>query len=885
MEKCTLQVDCVTINIEEHAGCSRTDEPVRLGVPLPRGFLTDVTHLRMQSDKGTVMPIEGRALDFWPDGSARWVLLDFPVTVAAGSHAAYRVFTDSINPSPQPETTVRILSSPSERELSVDTGVAVFTISRDTLKPIVSVRIHNSEILAPEGSVIQLLDGEGREVPARIDTISVEESGKFRSTVTLGGRFVSLTNRIFCNFLARLTFFAGLRVVRVEFELHNPRAALHPGGLWDLGDPGSIHFKDLSLSLASAGAAQSIDWKAEKNGPKGNTHERHWLLYQDSSGGKNWNSTNHLDRTGQLTVSFPGYRITQSGPNGQDPIAEGLRATPYARLTTSGGWLAATVQDFWQNFPKSLRVDDGRLSIGIFPVESTSGFELQPGEKKRHTILLDFGPPGADSIIPHFQYPVHAFPDPEWIERSQAVSYFVPVSKDSNHKYLSYIAHVVEGPDSFFERREIIDEYGWRNFGDLYADHEAVNHRGPGKFISHYNNQYDFIYGAAVHYLRSGDRRWLELMRDAARHTVDIDIYHTDEDKPAYSHGFFWHTDHYRDAGTCTHRTFSRKILPDVPAGNYGGGPCNEHNYTSGLLHYYYLTGDPEARDAVIELAEWVISMDDGSRTLFGLIDDGPTGLASSTADTSYHGPGRGPGNSINALLDAYRLTDARRFLAKAEELIQRCIHPKDDIETLKFDDPEHRWSYLVFLQVLGKYLDFKAGLGEVDYYFHYARESLLHYADWMVGSEVPYKDVLHKVDIPTETWPAQDIRKCHVMHLAGKYGPLSRKVNYTERAQFFFDRCLDDLMSFDTAYLTRPLVILTVYGFVHSYFQAAEHSFGCEARAYDFGSPVPFLPQKRRLRTSAARKARVLGGTARTIFSTSMNGMQKRIGSLLKNK
>ena len=39
-----------------------------------------------------------------------------------------------------------------------------------------------------------------------------------------------------------------------------------------------------------------------------------------------------------------------------------------------------------------------------------------------------------------------------------------------------------------------------------------------------------------------------------------------------------------------------------------------------------------------------------------------------------------------------------------------------------------------------------------------------------MVENEVPYKEVLHKVDIPTETWPAQDIRKCHVLHLADRY-------------------------------------------------------------------------------------------------------------------
>ena len=135
---------------------------------------------------------------------------------------------------------------------------------------------------------------------------------------------------------------------------------------------------------------------------------------------------------------------------------------------------------------------------------------------------------------------------------------------------------------------------------------------------------------------------------------------------------------------------------------------------------------------------------------------------------------------------------------------MQRCIHPEDDITGRRLDDPEHRWSYLVFLQVLGKYLDYKVGLGETDYCFHYARESLLHYAGWMVENEVPYKEVLHKVEIPTETWPAHDVRKCHVLHLAARYGRPADCQKYSERAGFFFDRCMEDLLSFETALLSQ---------------------------------------------------------------------------------
>jgi len=160
-----------------------------------------------------------------------------------------------------------------------------------------------------------------------------------------------------------------------------------------------------------------------------------------------------------------------------------------------------------------------------------------------------------------------------------------------------------------------------------------------------------------------------------ARHVIDIDIYHTDRDKAAFNGGMFWHTDHYRDAATATHRAYSRSNCQPRDR-SYGGGPCNEHNYTTGLLHYYFLTGDPNARAAVLGLADWVVNMDDGRRNLLGLIDGGPTGRASCTRDLGYHGPGRGCGNSVNALLDGWLASGRRRSPGKGRGPYPPCRTP-----------------------------------------------------------------------------------------------------------------------------------------------------------------------------------------------------------------
>ena len=86
-------------------------------------------------------------------------------------------------------------------------------------------------------------------------------------------------------------------------------------------------------------------------------------------------------------------------------------------------------------------------------------------------------------------------------------------------------------------------------------------------------------------------------------------------------------------------------------------------------------------------------------------------------------------------------------YLSKAEQLIRRCIHPTDNIDRLltlesngkDLVDAENRWFYTMFLQALGKYLNVKAELGEVEACYAYARAALLHYAHWMIGCETPY--------------------------------------------------------------------------------------------------------------------------------------------------
>jgi hypothetical protein len=536
------------------------------------------------------------------------------------------------------------------------------------------------------------------------------------------------------------------------------------------------------------------------------------------------------------------------------------------------GSISAAVPEFWQQFPKALEAEGTTIRVRLFPGRFGDPFELQGGEQKTHTVWFDFGPTEGDpsESLAWVHEPGRLVVSPEWYSESGVVPHLVPA--EPGGRLEEEMAKAIDGPRSLFTRRETIDEYGWRNFGDVHADHEGAYFQGEPPVISHYNNQYDLLLGMILQHARSGDGRWFELLEPLARHVCDIDIYHTDRDKSAYNGGLFWHTEHYRTAETSTHRTFSRANKP-ADGRPYGGGPSAEHNYTTGLLYYYYLTGDETAREAVESLADWAMKADDGHRTIFGLVDKGPTGFSSRTAEWSYHGPGRGCGNSVNALIDGWLLTGRRSYLRMAESLIGRCIHPADRIEERDLLSTELRWSYTVFLSVLDRYLSVKAEAGERDRMYAYAQASLLHYATWMLENEVPYFDRPEQLEYPTETWAAQELRKGNVLRLASAHADEPLRSRLKARGDELADRAWSDLLRFESRDVARALAILMREGTVDAY---------CRSRPIvpaprpegdaDFGAPVVFVAQKDHVRSLLKSPTGMLRATWRIALSLARN-------------
>jgi hypothetical protein len=830
----------------------RNGEPVVLGVPLARASFTKQKKLELTDSCGNRVPCDVTVLDHWPDESARWALLAFCARTG-GEHARFGLrLTDDRGDEQTVSESPKLQIENGDRGYTISTGPLRLTLGDGEGWPVRQVTDpRGADWLSPAHSGLQFKLEDGTTAICNVHTIHFESTGSVRASAVCHGT-ASLKAGKRLEVIWRLEFFAGLPIVIVHLTIRNPHRAVHPGGYWELGDSGSVLLREAAFRLSVRNAVKGANAFCS---PEPDLEQLPVTLpfeiYQDSSGGENWRSRNHVNRAGQLPMNLQGYRFTEVMQH------KGNRSTPIASVESACGMLSLASRHFWQNFPKALEISESEISLSLFPRQWNDLHELQGGEQKTHTFAISFGHDGITEVpLEWFRQPLIPAFDPEWIAETEAVTYLTPTENDSSSPYQTLVNLAIAGDDTFEHKREKIDEYGWRNFGDLYADHETVfaeDPGGPGPLISHYNNQYDPIAGFCYQWLRSGDPKWWSQFNELAAHVVDIDIYHTDEDKAAYNHGLFWHTVHYIDAGRSTHRSYPK-------AGqSMGGGPSNEHVYTTGLMMHYFLTGSIASLEAAIELANFVIDIDDGSKTVFRWLAKGSTGLASASRTLDYHGPGRGAGNALSALIDGHRLTRDSVFLNKGEELIRRVCHPDEDIARLTLLDAENRWFYTMFLQALGKYLDYKADLGQVDAMYGYARAVLLHYARWMAVNEYAFLEKPEILDYPTETWAAQDMRKSEVFRFAWLHSSEKERERFAERASFFFEKSLGTLLQMKTRSLCRPLVLLLSFGWKEAWFRT-HHDAGRPTA----GNPPSTRPAQKRFvpqKTKALGRAKLMLG------------------------
>ncbi|GAW95520.1 MULTISPECIES: hypothetical protein [Colwellia] len=808
----------VPFSLVESNTIARSSQPVSIGFPFVLGTVSTDTKLAIQSKDGQLVSCQISPLTFWHDGSVKWAMIDFVVDISSNETLLLNLtddFSDQELSSDQGQ--IKLLEN--NKQLEINTGLETFTIgtSQGELLSIVSSALSQNESKS-ENFYIQLTNSKNEKYKAVIDNVCVDliEASTHRKSLTINGCFVDANKKQSkLLFESTLTFFANTSYIKVDFTLHNPQAAKHPGALWDLGDEGSISFESLSVNIPvdSNASVNIYDHVANKAIACG----KNTFLKQFSSGGVNWNSPVHKNAAGKVEIEKNGFVI-----NSDSDEHEGMRISPAFSVKNKEDTVSVYIEKFWQNFPKAISKQNESLTVELFP---EGNFELQGGEKKSHALWIDFKSP--TQSFNWLDKPLTVIIEPQYIEQTGAFDFFK--SSFKQNELSAIIEKGIHGPSNFFEKREAVDEYGWRNFGDLYADHETQGYAGNDIFVSHYNNQYDPIYGFVYQYLASGHANYFELADDLTKHVADIDIYHTVNDKDEYNGGLFWHTDHYLDASTCTHRTFSKNHQAAYEGYTSGGGPGVQHCYTTGLKSYYLLTGNEKAKKAVLQLTDWITYSFEGSNSLlaklFAIKQSGNPDVKDHISEK--YPMDRGTGHYIIALLDAYDLTQQQNYLARAFKVISNTFHPNDDISLRDFDNIEATWFYTVFLQSVGRFLLVKERIKQLDDDFYYARDAMLHYADWMLNNELPYLEQSDKLEFPNTTWAGQDLRRVGIFYMANYYSPIKNEL-LLEKAAYFHQHIVNTLQNDTNNDYTRILVLLMQnIGFANFYqYSSSQNDF-----------------------------------------------------------
>jgi len=868
----------IPIKLRGKPGISYKNTPVSLGIPFAKGAVSSLDDLVLTGDR-EVLAHQLTKTAAWPDGSVRWAFLEFHASLPASSQNTSIEKTVCLliqeakktGTGKSPLKSIDADHDKGNREIRVSTEQCLYVLDSESLSGLGFHKLSDSRASRKHKLLLRLIDKNDNDILATTESCEILSAVNSQTaSVRYNGYFNLNENKSSIKFELTITFYARNSAIKFELMVRNEQAAKHPKGLWDLGDEGSIFFKHLSLDFLEQeyDVSSSIVWKPSATEIWNGDSNNDLSIYQESSAGENWRNPVHKNHLGEVPMQVKGAIVEADGTH--EVIDARLSPHVYKATADQNNGACIHIRNFWQNFPSAIEADQQGFSIQFFPKQFPDSFELQGGEQKTREAYIDFG--GTKNSLDWVEHPIRATLPREYYATTDAVLYLASGNSEQCRPLLDLILAGIEGPSNFFRKREIIDEYGWRNFGDLYADHENAYNKKNTPIISHYNNQYDPVMGFALQYMMTGREEYLTLMDDLARHVTDIDIYHTDKDRPEYSHGLFWHTDHYLDASTATHRTFSKDHNPES-YWDYqkGGGPGDEHCYTTGLLYHYWLTGNLPSRDALLELGRWIPVFHRGSGTVLERIRKFASRdikilkqvLGGSPQPMRHHPLTRATGNLVNTLIDLFLLENNMEHLERCAEIIENTIHPDDDIEQRCLLDIENNWSYTVFLQSLIRYLHVKALNDSFDRHYFYAKESLLSYAHWMADNEKPYLSFSEKLEHPNHTWTAQELRKVDILSNAGLFCDSLQKNKLTNKSDELLNSCIQALKTTNEQTYTRIIVLV-----MQSYNSLNASALNClpchtpQPRNADSENPALQTPPRKYFSVS-----NILGGFFRDLF------------------
>lgn len=650
--------------------------PVTRGVPIPEGALRDVDGLGVSSPAGARVPAQFRVLGRWPDGSVKWVLVDFQADADPSGRAVYTLTGEATGgtghlPAPPPAGTVRIEET--YKDLHVDTGALSFKVSRRQFGLFHSVSLAH----APHGTPNRAnpIPGQGGDAWARISEgasdgglkrrlygpgglcraslagdsydVAVEEQGPLRTVIRLESALeADIPMHHYAGYrpvrcITRIHAYAGhafVRILQTHVFTCNPR---------------EVEIEDLALNVPAPCAGTGLGYAFGLNGVEAGTLDSDELLkiaqkkddvVQISHGRPGCETTIAESETcegwatlgdGKCGVGVACRNMAEEHPRAIEATGDG-RVTLYARHDPDGARLSLA------RYSEEVSWHEGE---GVYAdgtgIAKTSEFFVQYFEEDRRDKGENTQRDEAIEILRCALSQPHVSVPPAWMARCEAAGGFaVPsFSEAGDPEILQAADRMLTGFADWLARNIQLGQwYGCLDYGDVLVDwddeEEDWKHRGRWGWC---NSEWDPRHAIWIQYLRTGDPRYFSLGEAMTRHSMDVDTCH-------------WHPFRPYMAGGCYRHG----------VGHFSDESCASHTFIDNWMDFYHLTGD--------------------GRTLEVLREAGTFFLRYRwTEEPSFSFSLRSIANVLRGLLYVYEATGEDRFLRRAEEVYSVVVRGQND--------------------------------------------------------------------------------------------------------------------------------------------------------------------------------------------------------------
>ncbi len=544
--------DRIVLTVSDALGVKRIEEAVCSGVPFAKGALRADESMHVEAPDGKAVPTQTKVLGCWPDGSVRWLLVQFPAACAPNAEQQYGLLRGK-GPAPAAPLVVDVHAE----AIVVDTGPLLVTVPKTAMTVLGDVRVRRTgaadRLVLKGGEPMTFVLEGGSTHSSRLvrpEAVTIEETGPVRATVRIVGWLEGPEGKRSYKLDTRLRFYAGSADVQAEYTFIC------------LGRPAVHRVKEIS-----------VDLRPESGGSP------HYILPGDGQA-----TRGALADGATAAVDVDAEMVCRVGLDGSMTAAKN-HLDGWGVLASDASSVGVAVRDFRHLGPKAIEFAPGHIKLALWSPRAGKILNLGRTRAKTHFVLYRFGAAGSEQKaiagrVRAFGQPLVATVDPAYFCTTDALGALSPAGVPETEEYDAKT-------DACFavlreQRETMVRENGMLHYGDYY-------HGGYGNKLTRGDLEYDTAHAAFLLYARSGRRDYYDFAVACNQHFIDMDVNQETGDQRFHGYG----------DGAENHEAATTTM-------EWG------HVFTDGPADAYYLTGNERSLEAVRMIADRVATIADG---------------------------------------------------------------------------------------------------------------------------------------------------------------------------------------------------------------------------------------------------------------------------------